>query len=438
MRLGVAVETIVVPAVVAAIALAAPAAARADVFGVVDVAQGTTGRYDIGLFDASTGAQMPLPAGIDTAVDEDHPSISADGTKLVFERRDQGTTRVLLTQLPSGATTDLFNGFEQASNPHSEPSISPDGGTVVTGEPFQGTAGQASAAVTLTSLPSLTRSAFAPPYTFAQPTGTTGDAVTAGLLVAYQEARSGIQPEIILGHLGAGAPFPLSQNNAAFAHPAIGAGILAFDKRTLLGTGLGPGDIAFEPLTGFPSTPTLLPALVNSQVGESRPAFTPDGRYLGFVRHKDGSDRMFVWDSETQTLINPGGVDLGGIDGRDIGNLSLYERAVLAPLTIVPPVLSGTIQINPIQFNLLLPSGIGILVQRVVGHQRLLGRRAPKLRLVGRVPLGKFSKGRGHVHWNGRVNGRKLPRGTYQVTVRAVSPKGAILDLGTPHTVRVK
>ena len=54
------------------------------------------------------------------------------------------------------------------------------------------------------------------------------------------------------------------------------------------------------------------------------------------------------------------------------------------------------------------------------------------------MPLGKFKKGRGHVRWDGRVNGRKLKRGTYQVTPRAVSPKGAILDFGTPRTFRVK
>ncbi len=303
----------------------------------------------------------------------------------------------------------------------------------MTGEPFQPTPGGAFAAVTLTSLPSLSRSAFAPAYAFAQPNGTTGDAVTAGLLVAYQEARSGIQPEIILGHLGASAPFPLSRNNAAFAHPAIGAGILAFDERTLLGNGLGPGDIAFEPFSGFPSTPTPLPALVDSALDESRPAFTPDGRYLGFIRHLKSTDRLLVWDSETQTLINPLGTDLGAVSARDVGNLSLYEKTILAPVTTVPPLPGGTIG-----FDLQLPSGIGILVQRVVGHQKLLGKTAPKLRLVGRVPLGKFSKGRGHVRWDGRVNGRRLPRGTYQVTVRAVSPKGDVLDFGTPHIVKAR
>jgi hypothetical protein len=57
---------------------------------------------------------------------------------------------------------------------------------------------------------------------------------------------------------------------------------------------------------------------------------------------------------------------------------------------------------------------------------------------VGRVPLGKFRKGRGHVKWNRRVGGKRLKPGEYQVTVRAVSPNGAVLDYGTPRTFRVK
>jgi hypothetical protein len=42
------------------------------------------------------------------------------------------------------------------------------------------------------------------------------------------------------------------------------------------------------------------------------------------------------------------------------------------------------------------------------------------------------------VKWDGRVNGRKLKPGRYLVTVRAVSPKGAIRDLGTPRRFTVR
>src|SRR6185436_11493557 len=76
-----------------------------------------------------------------------------------------------------------------------------------------------------------------------------------------------------------------------------------------------------------------------------------------------------------------------------------------------------------ISFNLLNPSGVGILVQRIVGKQKLFGKTVPKLARVGRVPLGTFKKGSGKVRWDRRVGGRRLKRGRYQVTVRAVSAK---------------
>jgi hypothetical protein len=127
--------------------------------------------------------------------------------------------------------------------------------------------------------------------------------------------------------------------------------------------------------------------------------------------------------------VNPNGADVvhHTIFG---GNLSLFVRPVLK---------SGTLTSNGfISFIALSPTGVGILVQRIVGRTKLLGRTVPKLETVGRVPLGTFKKGHGRVRWNGRVNGRKLKRGTYQVTVRTVSPKGAITDLGTPRRLRVR
>jgi hypothetical protein len=77
-------------------------------------------------------------------------------------------------------------------------------------------------------------------------------------------------------------------------------------------------------------------------------------------------------------------------------------------------------------------------VQRVVGHHRLFGRRVPTLKLVGRVPFGKFAKGKRHVKWNFEVSGKRLRPGTYQITVRAVTPKIQIRDLGTPHIIRLR
>jgi hypothetical protein len=90
-----------------------------------------------------------------------------------------------------------------------------------------------------------------------------------------------------------------------------------------------------------------------------------------------------------------------------------------------------------VNFNLLSSSGVGILVQRVIGHHKLFGRTVPTLKLIGRVPFGKFAKGRRHAHWNFAVNGKRLQQGTYLVTVRAVTPSLKIRDVGTPRIIHI-
>src|SRR5205823_3917706 len=119
----------------------------------------------------------------------------------------------------------------------------------------------------------------------------------------------------------------------------------------------------------------------------------------------------------TQTLVNPAGADLGVQSARNRGSsLSLYTRTLFSFAR-----LDSGLQA---QFGLLQPSGVGILVQRIVGSHKQFGKTVPTLKPVGRVPLGTFKKGRGHARWDGRVNGKRLKPGRYQVTVRAVSPKG--------------
>ena len=131
-----------------------------------------------------------------------------------------------------------------------------------------------------------------------------------------------------------------------------------------------------------------------------------------------------MFDTQTQTLIDPDGFDLGLVATLDTGNLSLYEKPVLK-LTSFPNF--GTVNVT-----LASTVPIGLLVQRVVGHHRLLGRRVPTLRRVGRIPLGKFRQGRHKIHWRPLVNGHRLRPGLYQFTVRALSKSGQIRDLGKP------
>lgn len=74
----------------------------------------------------------------------------------------------------------------------------------------------------------------------------------------------------------------------------------------------------------------------------------------------------------------------------------------------------------------------------MVGYQRLLGRRRPRLQLVGRVPLGHFRRGHVRIRWDRKVDGRKLQPGLYQITVRPLASNGRIEDVGRPSLVRIR
>jgi uncharacterized delta-60 repeat protein len=76
--------------------------------------------------------------------------------------------------------------------------------------------------------------------------------------------------------------------------------------------------------------------------------------------------------------------------------------------------------------DLTQPMKIGALVRRVAGH---------RLIAVGRVPLGKRGAG-ARIRWNLRVNGHRLPHGTYVVNVRAL--RGSkVVEVGPPNRIVV-
>ena len=54
------------------------------------------------------------------------------------------------------------------------------------------------------------------------------------------------------------------------------------------------------------------------------------------------------------------------------------------------------------------------------------------------MPLGTFKKGRHAIRWNLKVNGHKLRPGRYLVTVRAVTPKVVVRELGRSRVIRVR
>ncbi len=117
--------------------------ARADIFAAVDVkAPGLRSDFDIEIVNASTGAVVALPSGVNTAADELHPSVTSDGSVLTFERKDStaGTLRIIAVDLATGQSTDLFSAFEVLQTPPSDPSVLPTDGPseaeVMTGRPM--------------------------------------------------------------------------------------------------------------------------------------------------------------------------------------------------------------------------------------------------------------------------------------------------------------
>jgi hypothetical protein len=425
------------PGLAIALALLLPGAARADLLAAVQVT-GPDGSADIAVMNAATGARLALPAGINTAAQELHPSIATDGKRLVFLRQDPaaGTTRVIVLDTTTGQTADLFSGFEVAQRPPSDPEIARDGSVVYTGAPFAPASnGNFRAEIVFTQLANFPNGPFSrgtiqPQYNYAHQ-GATSHPSAGGIFIAYGEQRPGFTSSVILSPLGGNSSSPLSRTDHAYSHPAIAASspqLALLVDRPAAG---GPGDIVFRPATvaGLPGTPTVLPAIVNSG-DESLPAFTPDSRYVGFVRRYKERDRLFVWDSQTQTLLNGGGIDLGGLAFGETGNLSLYFRAVF--------VRTAVAQSGLVSANLTAPSGVGLLVQRITGRQRILGKRAFKLRAVGRVPLGSFKKGKLRKRWDLRVNGKRLRPGRYLVTVRAVTRKRVVRELGRPKVIRIR
>ncbi len=419
-----------------AAALLAPGTAHADIFAAVGVT-GPGATPDVAVMNATTGARLSLPAGVNTTAEERHPSISTNGRRLTYVRLDPtaGTRRVIVTDLSTGQSSDLFNGFEVLERPPADPEIAPDGSVVYTGGPFVREGSSFFSDITFTQLAAFPNGPYArgrirPQYAFAHD-GFTSHPSAGGVFVAYGEERPGFTPEAILSPLGGNSSGPLTRADHAYSHPAVAAddpGIALLVDRPLAG---GSGDIVFRPATvaGFAGTPTALPAIVNSG-DESLPAFTPDERYVGFVRRHKERDRLFVWDSQTQTLLNTNGIDLGGLAFGETGNLSLYQR-ILLPSTLIR---SGGL----ITARLTGPSIVGLFVQRITGRRRLLGRTAFRLRTVGRVPLGNFRRGRLRARWDLEVNGRRLRPGRYLVTVRGVGAKRVVRELGRPKVIRIR
>jgi hypothetical protein len=440
-----------------AIALAS-AGAHADIFAATcrPGASGVGG--DIAILNASTGALRALPAGVNSADAEFNPTISTDGRRLAFRRSGASNTQfVIVVDLATGQSASLFSGFDVAQTPILGSAITPDGTTVATGRPLRQVLSFWLPQVTLTSLATFPAGPFA--RTTLTPTrlsfgnrasdlGRVESVATgaSGNLFAMQihqpfagsDIGSLIRRQLVLAQRDGSSSPPLRSTAASFSEPALAASSPAsvlFVQRNLRTEGdstfMLPGDIVFRPATlaGFSGTPTVLRLGVSTNRNESLPALTADARYVGFVRDaEEGNDRLFVWNSQTQTLLNPSGVDLGRRFSSGCGSLSLYVQSVLASSVITS---TGTVTVS-----LVSTASIGIFVQRIVGKTEVLGRKAYELETVGRFPLGMYGAGNVFTHWDFEVNGEPLEPGKYLVTVRAV--EGDIVrELGQSQVLKV-
>jgi hypothetical protein len=217
------------------------------------------------------------------------------------------------------------------------------------------------------------------------------------------------------------------------SHPVFRRGdrYVALDKTT--------GSDADIQTISFPDETALTPAPtpITTADPERMPAWSPGGLQLGFVRTTGGRRKLPVYDLTPglQAILNPP-IDLGAdaptpqtrAFQSSWGGLSIAESSALD----VPVVTCTTnclqslttsltkVVLSPTVSTSTKTQSIGIFVVRVTGKRKLLGRTVPRIKPVGRVPLGATRKGRNSFRWNGKVAGKRLKRGTYLLTYRAL------------------
>jgi hypothetical protein len=81
---------------------------------------------------------------------------------------------------------------------------------------------------------------------------------------------------------------------------------------------------------------------------------------------------------------------------------------------------------------------VGILVQRIVRFTHVHGHAVPVVAAVGRVPLGLRHRGHTRIHWDLKVNGHKLHRGKYLITLRGFDHHQNLLGTTNPVIFTVR
>ena len=129
---------------------------------------------------------------------------------------------------------------------------------------------------------------------------------------------------------------------------------------------------------------------------------------------------------------------MGGFDGSGTGSRFFAARFQLGCVNIRACTVGVQTSGNSATFtqtNTAAQSN-GILVERVLRFKRIAGRRVPVTRLVGRVPFGPQRTGRITITWDHKVNGKRLPAGTYRITMRTLR-RDKVVELARPLIVKV-
>jgi hypothetical protein len=196
---------------------------------------------------------------------------------------------------------------------------------------------------------------------------------------------------------GPGQPVTLqSVDLSGASHPAARAGdhYVALDRSGDIQTMDFPGD----------TDSTIAPAPISTADPERMPAWSPDGLRLGFVRTANGHRTLDIYDLTPGIQAITTTIDLGTDPPTPQAQAfqSVWGGLALANLSSAPTIVCTVCSLAALSRNLnplvnltptisLSPIGqrAGIFVVRRTGRTHtVLGVKEPRIKVIGRVPLG--------------------------------------------------